>query len=128
SWCGGAAHLLACAVLSHDRVEAVFLAEIPQERRAGVGLDLRAAIVAAYERGRNMFPNVSLDEETFARHLARATIRMPDGAAPTALAAEDLYLASACAVGAPGAVSTLVERDGPIIRRSIARIVKRSNT
>jgi RNA polymerase sigma-70 factor (ECF subfamily) len=121
-------HLLACAVVSDDRVEAAFLAELPPESRAGVGVDLRAAIVAAYERGRNMFPNVSVDEDTFARHLARATIRMPDGAAPSALAAEDLYLACACAVGVPGAVNALVEREGPLIRRSIARIVKHSNT
>lgn len=115
-------------MLSRDRLEAVFLAELPQESRAHFGLDLRAAIVAAYQRGRATFPNVSLDEETFTRHLARATIRIPDVVSPTALAAEDLYLACACAVGVSGAVNTLVEREGALIRRSIGRVARRSNS
>jgi RNA polymerase sigma-70 factor (ECF subfamily) len=114
-------------VLSDDRVEAAFLAEISPEDRHRFGDHLKAEISAACARGREACAEIPLDDETFARHLARAATRMSDGAALSALVAEDLYLACACVVGAPGAANVLMARHRPVIRRAIERTTPKSN-
>jgi RNA polymerase sigma-70 factor, ECF subfamily len=114
-------------VLSEDRLEAAFLAEVPPEDRPRFGPRLKADLSAAWTRGRERFAEIPLDDETFARQLARAMKRRGDGTALSALAAEDLYLAYACFVGAPGAVRALIEQQGPVIRRAIERTVPKPN-
>jgi RNA polymerase sigma-70 factor, ECF subfamily len=114
-------------VLSDDRLEAAFLAEISSADRPRFGNELRADIAAAYARGTETLAGIPLDGETFARHLARAMTRMSDGATLLTLAAEDLYLACACLVGVPGAAMVLIGQYRPVIRRAIERTVPKPN-
>jgi RNA polymerase sigma-70 factor (ECF subfamily) len=114
-------------VVSDDRLETAFLAEVAPEDRHRFGDQPKADISAACARGREAFAEIPLDDETFARHLARAATRMSDGAALSGLAAEDLYLACACLVGAPGAANALMVRHRPVIRRAIERMVLKPN-
>jgi RNA polymerase sigma-70 factor (ECF subfamily) len=114
-------------VLSDDRLEAAFLGEVPPEDRHGFGDQLKADILAAYARGRLGLAEIPLDDEAFARHLARAATRMSDGAALSTLVAEDLYLACACLIGAPGAANVLMARHRTVIRRAIERTAPRPN-
>ena len=97
------------------------------EDRHRFGDQLPADILAACARGREAFAEIPLDDETFARHLARAVIRMSDGIALSALIAEDLYLACACLVGAHGAANALITLHGAVIRRAIARTAPKPN-
>ena len=53
---------------------------------------------------REAHPEVHLDDELFLRHLAR---HLPEGTELGAICAGDLYLACACAEGAPAAVAAL---------------------
>jgi RNA polymerase sigma-70 factor (ECF subfamily) len=74
-----------------------------------------------FARGRAAHPDLDLDREAFARHLARfaAVERSP------AISdwAEDLYLACACAAGVDGAASTFERRFGQVIRNAVARVL-----
>jgi RNA polymerase sigma-70 factor, ECF subfamily len=106
-------------VASDDRLEAVFLAEVSPQERHRFGEQLKADLAAACARGREAFAEIPLDDEIFARHLARAAMRMSDGAALSALVAEDLYLACACLVGVPGAANALMTQHRSVIRRAI---------
>jgi len=79
---------------------------------------------AAFARGKAAFPDLPLDEPSFASHLARV---LGDGAgAPdlTALEVEDLFLACACATGVPGAAGVFAARHGATLRAAVARIVR----
>jgi RNA polymerase sigma-70 factor (ECF subfamily) len=114
-------------VVSEDRLEEAFLAEVPPQDRHTFGPDLKADISAAWARGRAAFPEIPLEDQTFAHHLARAATRMSDGAALSELVAEDLYLACACLVGAPGAANAFMSGHRPVMRRSIERIVAKLN-
>lgn len=120
-------HLLAWCVASDDRLEAVFLAEVSPQDRQRFRDQLKTDLAAACARGRAAFAEVPLDDEIFVRHLARAAMRMSDGAALSALAAEDLYLACACLVGAPGAADALMAQQRSVIRRAIALTAPRAN-
>jgi RNA polymerase sigma-70 factor (ECF subfamily) len=77
-------------------------------------------VAAAHARGRAAFPALDLDQATFAAHAARVAA----GASVSALAAEDLFLASACLAGVPGAAAAFAARYGATIRGAIARIVR----
>lgn len=103
-------------------MEAAFLGEIPSHDRSRFGEGLVAAIEAAFARGRSAFPDVPLDREAFARHLARALVRKADEASVSTLVAEDLYLACACCRHAPGAADALVTRYADVIARTSARV------
>jgi RNA polymerase sigma-70 factor (ECF subfamily) len=85
--------------------------------RAGLQHD---DVAAAHARGRAAFPALNLDQGTFAAHLARVA----DGEAVATLAVEDLYLASACLAGVPGAAAAFAASHGTTIRGAIARIVR----
>jgi RNA polymerase sigma-70 factor (ECF subfamily) len=111
-----------------DRVEAAFRAEVPSIENSRLGPDLRAQIETALDRGRAAFPELSLDEQTFARHLARAVARISDMATLAGLVVEDLYLACACLTGSAGAVNTLVTLHGDAIRRTVERTVGKSDS
>lgn len=111
-----------------DRVEAAFRAEVPSIDRARLGSDLKAQIEGALDRGRAAFPELSLDDQTFARHLARAVVQISDSATLPSLAVEDLYLACACLTSSPGAVNTLVTLYGDVIRRTVERTAGKSDS
>jgi RNA polymerase sigma-70 factor (ECF subfamily) len=115
-------------VLSEDGLERVFLCEVAAADRHRFEPDLAADLSAALARGRAAFSEIALPDHAFARHLARAATRMSDGARLSELVAEDLYLACACLVGAPGAANAFTSRLHPVIRRSIARMGPKPNT
>jgi RNA polymerase sigma-70 factor, ECF subfamily len=70
-----------------------------------------------YERGRAAYPDLLLDQETFAAHVARAW-RASDGADPVFV--EDLFLAAACATHIESAARVFRDRYGRTIRRGLA--------
>lgn len=72
---------------------------------------LEALLAARLAQARAAWPEVALDDATFVEHLARRAPRGGDLLASlAALATSDLYLACACARGAPGAVATFHQR------------------
>jgi RNA polymerase sigma-70 factor (ECF subfamily) len=80
---------------------------------------------ALYERGRAAHPRVVVSEEAFGRHLARCANGGGDGATASlaAIAAEDVYLACACATRARGAAAAFEQRFGRVIRRAVSRVL-----
>ncbi|MCS6914241.1 MAG: sigma-70 family RNA polymerase sigma factor [Myxococcales bacterium] len=67
---------------------------------------LEAQLGAVLERCEQAWPDLAVPRERFLRHLAeRLPEEVPLGAALAAVHAEDLYLACACALGLPGALS-----------------------
>jgi len=106
-----------------DRLEAAFLAEVALPDGVRLG-DLRAEIEPALARGRAAFPNLHVDDEIFGRHLARAVSWIADAAPLSTLVVEDLYLACACLNGVDGAVNTLVNSYGDVIRRTVERTAR----
>jgi RNA polymerase sigma-70 factor (ECF subfamily) len=82
------------------------------------------AVHAAFARGRAAFPELPVDEDVFARHLAGVLGEGAGASDLAALAIEDLYLACACATGVPGAAGTFAGRHGATMRAAIARIVR----
>jgi RNA polymerase sigma-70 factor (ECF subfamily) len=85
---------------------------------------LEAELAAACARGRAALPALPVDDEAFARHLARARVRDGGGGSLAELAVEDLYLACACLAGADGAAAELRARHGSVMRAAIARVVR----
>ena len=124
----GPALLLAWLVTSRDALQAALLGEIPQFHCLRLSPDLGAQLESATARGRAAFPELSIAPETFARHLGRVSARMSDTAPVAALAIEDLYLAAACAAGAPEAARVLMARHGHLLERTIERIAGKANT
>jgi RNA polymerase sigma-70 factor (ECF subfamily) len=82
-------------------------------------------LAALYARGRAAYPRVIVSEDAFGRHLARcAGGGSPENTASIAeIAAEDVYLACACAVRARGAQPAFEERFGRVIRRAVSRVL-----
>jgi len=74
------------------------------------------------ERGRREHADLDLDPAAFARFLSNAG---QPGAAEgvDGVLAEDLFLACACAVGAPGAAARFEALHGRTIERSVARVL-----
>jgi len=86
---------------------------------------LEADLAAACARGHAAFDNLALDDQTFAKQLAR--VIKTSGGDPRALstlAIEDLFLACACLAGIEGAAAAFNLRHGATIRGTIARIVR----
>ena len=88
-------------------------------------MDARSRLVAAWHaRGRAAHPGVELQVATFARFVEDAVAPVVDGEATEAEAGgEDLYLACACAAGAPGAADRFEVLHGAGIKRSVARML-----
>jgi len=82
-------------------------------------------LAGLYARGRAAHPRVVVGEQEFGRHLARcANGGRPEGSASLAeIAAEDVYLACACAARARGASAAFEERFGRVIRRAVSRVL-----
>ena len=115
-----------------QKLSAMFLRELTETdhpgeppARADTDATLEATLAAACARGHAAFGNLVLDDQTFAKHLARA-IKV-GGATPgsiSTLAIEDLFLACACLAGVEGAAAAFSARHGATIRGTIARIVR----
>jgi RNA polymerase sigma-70 factor (ECF subfamily) len=89
---------------------------------------LGAQLAAACARGRAAFDQLGLDDTDFVRHLARVVGIGQNGLeAIDALSIEDLYLACACVMGAPGAVAAFEARHDATIRGAIARMVAQAD-
>lgn len=89
-----------------------FLASLPPEGRAAAsaGASLEAALIAALEAGRAVWPQVALDPLEFIAHLAGRVPDAPDLAGAIGeLYAADLYLACACARGETRALACFDE-------------------
>jgi RNA polymerase sigma-70 factor (ECF subfamily) len=76
----------------------------------------------AWARGRAEYPRVQVPQESFGRQYARALEASRKRSAKMA-AAEDLYLACACANGVSGAAAAFEARYSKIMRRAIARVL-----
>ena len=115
-----------------ETLSATFLRELaeverPGEAWAGAQPDpaLEADLAAACARGRAAFGTLVLDDQTFAKHLARSIkIGGTNPRAISALALEDLFLACACLAGIEGAAAAFSACHGAAIRGTIARIVR----
>jgi len=115
-----------------ETLSAIFLRELAEPdhpgestRRADTDPSLEASLTTVCARGRGAFGTLALDDQTFAKHLARA-IKL-GGASPSSistLAIEDLFLACACLAGIEGAAVAFSARHGATIRGTIARIVR----
>src|SRR5262249_13160495 len=99
----------------------VFLAALPDGVARPDAAQVPPSLAAAYDAGAAAFPDVPLDPDVLARHLAslattRALLPRPDLAA-------DVYLACACALGHPRAVEAFERAHAPSIARAVARVV-----
>jgi RNA polymerase sigma-70 factor (ECF subfamily) len=100
-------------------LSSAFTAALPRGARAPAG-DLDGLLRALFEAGRAAWPGVELDPTAFARHLGRHAAGEP--ALPPAGHAADVYLACACAAGAPAAVATFDRRFSRILARAVGRV------
>lgn len=80
-----------------------------------------ARVGMLFETARSAHPELLLDLETFAAHVARTRDAI-DGP----FFAEDLYLAAACAARVDAAARLFRDRFGPIIRRVVAGLIPAS--
>ena len=82
-------------------------------------------LAALYARGRAAHPRVVVSEEAFGRHLGRCACGGgPESTASLAeIAAEDVYLACACAARVRGAAAAFEARFGRVIRRAVSRVL-----
>jgi RNA polymerase sigma-70 factor, ECF subfamily len=100
----------------------VKLARVERKRRVSA-----ADLDAACARGRAGNPGLSVDDATFVEHLERAVAaadRKAGADGPLSeLAIEDLFLACACLVQAPGAAVEVDRRHGETMRAAVARLV-----
>ncbi|HLK90272.1 MAG TPA: sigma-70 family RNA polymerase sigma factor [Polyangia bacterium] len=87
-----------------------------------------ADTAAAFARGRAAYPQLAVDHEAFARHLARAAGWIPDAATLATLVVEDLFLACACLTNVAGAADTIIALHGDVIRHTIERTIGDSNS
>jgi RNA polymerase sigma-70 factor, ECF subfamily len=101
---------------------------LPLSPSAAEEARLESDLAAACARGHAAFPQLLLDDATFVAHLGRIVGVGEAGLDPIdALALEDLYLASACLAGLPGAVATFETKHGATIGGAIGRIVAPSD-
>lgn len=77
-----------------------------------------------FERGRAAHPQLAVAREAFDAVVARALADDPDAE----LAAEDIYLAQACAAGAPGAIEAFDAACGATILHSLRAMGLRDDT
>jgi len=104
------------------RLVAAFLAATDSGNETSPALE--ADLARACERGRAAFPGLAISDETFVRHLGEVVARDGlDAARVLELAVEDLFLASACLVGAAGAADALRARHAATVRVAVERYV-----
>ena len=86
---------------------------------------LDGRLAAMLRRARDAHPSLGVADATFAAALARSALQAREtGVALDDLAAEDLYLACACAAGVEGAAKALDTRCGARIRAVLAATTK----
>jgi RNA polymerase sigma-70 factor (ECF subfamily) len=84
---------------------------------------LDAALASAFERARAAWPQLAVDDETFVLAIARGIREAPDPVlAMSELALEDLYLAQACATGAPLALEAFTTTCAPTLAGSLRQM------
>jgi len=86
------------------------------------------AIATLWTRGRAAFPELELDLELFAAHIAHANGPDVELSLLEKLSGEDLYLACACAHGSPGAIAEFERRHASTIERAVRRLVRTSSS
>jgi RNA polymerase sigma-70 factor, ECF subfamily len=106
-------------------VVTAFLAELAgQAHPGGTPRELESDLVAACARGRAAFRELALDDDSFARYLARV---LKGGARPATrvreLPVEDLYLACACCEGREAALAAFRARYRATIQESVKAVV-----
>jgi len=88
--------------------------------------ELAGSLGALYERGRRAHAKLPVSEAAFGRFLARCAndtaVRSLD-----ALAAEDVYLACACADGVRGAAAVFEAQQAKVIRKAVSRVLEARN-
>lgn len=84
--------------------------------------EMPAVLAALYARGRGAHPDLAVSEALFGRCLARAIGGEPFQR-PAAVAAEDLYLACACAGGVRGGAAAFERRFAKTVRRAVSRVL-----
>jgi RNA polymerase sigma-70 factor (ECF subfamily) len=82
---------------------------------------LERELLSRVEAARAAWPDAWIDEASFVRHLARQTKER----LPAVERAPDMWLAWACANGAPAAIATLIQRYRGPIERAAARVADR---
>ncbi len=87
------------------------------------GAQLGDLLAALYARGREANPRVVVGEPAFGRYLARCA-NGGKAAVLSGVAAEDLYLACACAEGVRGATAAFDSRFRSVIRRAVSRVLE----
>jgi len=106
----------------------VSLSEVYRELAGPIGPeppDLARLLGALCARGRQAHPALVLADEAFVRHLARLSAAADDEPpALESLAAEDLFLASACLEGVPGATESFDAHCAGRLRAALVTIVK----
>ena len=90
-------------MVDEPTLRSVFLAMASKHRSAADAGDLEQILGALVEQGRAAWPELALPAPLFVRHLARHAGRGGSPSSLRELCVEDLYLACACAHGAPGA-------------------------
>lgn len=97
----------------------------------GVEADLGALssrLEALCARGRAAHPALPVTDESFVARLARSAVRLtPEGPPLEELEIADLFLACACAEGAPGAMEAFEARCGDRLRTAVAGATKTSD-
>jgi RNA polymerase sigma-70 factor (ECF subfamily) len=83
------------------------------------GDDLGHALESLHAAGRAAWPDLAVAPGAFARHLA--SLATPGAWLPDPAFAEDVYLAIACALGAPGAAAALERAHAADLARALGR-------
>lgn len=98
---------------------AAFAAALPPRTHAPPD-DLETQLRVLFDSGRAAWPGVPLDAEALARHLGGLAVS--EAALPAASLAADVYLACACASGAPEAFAAFDRCFSSTLARAVARI------
>jgi RNA polymerase sigma-70 factor (ECF subfamily) len=110
------------ALSADDTLSALFLDAAPADVRARLGADdtLEATLSALMATARAEWPEITLRDELFMRHLA-ARLADADPLDLAKLHVADLYLACACGYGDPAALKAFEERCFPELSHAVAR-------
>lgn len=103
------------------RLQAAFLGE--PAALAGAPAFVGPALVSLYERGREAFSDLVLDEGAFGQFLGERFAPADLAAEVAAIPADDLYLACACTLGAPAAAGLLMARCRGPVQAALARLL-----
>jgi RNA polymerase sigma-70 factor (ECF subfamily) len=105
-------------VPDRDELAPIFLRIAPRAQPASRTRDLESALRARWDAARAAWPEVTVESRAFLHFLAeRSGERMP-----ALERAGDLYIACACALGAPAAIDAFRRRYRTVIAKAIRRI------